>query len=226
MEARARSVAICCAALLLAGAGARADTAADAYRAMGIRPAEVLTGTVLSGRVVPSPDKQVVAVTTYFTGKQDPDGAVNVRLDVFHRREGGALVPIYTRDFGAESGGGVGDGNLQLVDLDGNGRSDIIVSYKSFDEPLIEQRIGEVIVHGSAGFHTVWTGPFEYDSTRAARDVPAERRDRYRREIDIPRTLGEHGQALHFTKEVIAVAGERLPEPKVVHESFPFAASN
>jgi hypothetical protein len=210
------------AALVLAAASARADSAADAYRAMGVRPADVLTGTVLAAKVVPGSDKQVVAVTTYFTGRQEAAGAVNVRLDVFHRR-GEALVSIYTRDFGAEHGGRVGDGNLELVDLDGDGHSDIVVSYESYAEPLVEQRLGEVIVHGAGGFRTAWTGPLEYDSTRAARGVPAERRDRYSREIDIPRTRGEHGRALHFTKEVVAVAGERLAEPKIVQESFPFS---
>jgi hypothetical protein len=220
MKTRARHV-VTAAVLVLAVASVRADTAADAYKAMGIRPADVLTGTVLAAKVVPGPDKQVVAVTSYFTGRQEADGAVNVRLDVFHRR-GEALVSIYTRDFGAERGGRVGNGNLEIVDLDGDGLSDIVVSYESYAEPLIEQRLGEVIVHGPSGFRTAWTGPFEYDSTRAARGVPAERRDRYSREIDIARTRGEHGRTLHFTKEVVAVAGERLAEPKLVQESFPF----
>jgi hypothetical protein len=61
-----------------------------------------------------------------------------------------------------------------------------------------------------------------YDATRAARELPAERRDRFVRKIDPARTLKTHGESLMFTKTTIAVAGERLPEPKVSTEAFPF----
>ena len=209
------------AVVVLASAGAAwADTAAEAYRAMGVEAASVLSGTVLNARVVPGPGKQVVSVTTYFTGDKDPSTAVSVRFDVFQRR-GESLVQLYTRDLGAENGGNVGRGDLQLVDLDNDGINEIILTFDLHSDPLIEQKVSEVVVHGGDGFATVWTGPVEYDSTRAAREVPVERRDRYRREIDLGATLGSRGETLFFTKTVIAVAGERLQQPKLVRESFP-----
>jgi hypothetical protein len=207
-------------AVLLSAAATRADTAAEAYRAMGIQPAEVLAGTVLAARVLPGEDKQVVAVATYLLGRRDKEGGVNVRLDVL-RRAGDALTPVYSRDFGAETGGSVGDGNVSIMDLDRDGVNEIVVSYDSFADPLVTQRLGEVIVHDGAGFHAAWSGPFEYDATRAARTVPRERQDRFVREIDVPNTLRTRGITLFMTKKVIAVAGERLSEPKVVQETFP-----
>jgi hypothetical protein len=203
----------------LASPLALAETAAEAYRAMGIRPADVLTGTVLSAKVLPGADKQVVAVTTYFTGSKGRDDAVGVRLDVFARGQG--LTRLYGREFGQETAGPVAAGELQLVDLDMDGVSEIIASYQTFKDPLIEQRVGEVILHDEAGFRTAWSGPLRYDATKAAREIPLERRDRYEREIDISRTLGTRGITLFCTKTVIAVAGERLPQPKVVQETFP-----
>lgn len=206
---------------LVASAAARADTAADAYRTMGIRPAEVLTGTVLRSRILPGGDKQVVSMTTYFTGKEDRADAVNVRLDVF-RISGEQLEPVYTRDFGKENGGFVGEGELQLVDLDLDGISEIVASYASFADPLIDQRLGEVIFHDQEkGFRTAWAEPMAYDATRAAREVPLARRDRFEREIDLPKTLRTRGITLFVQKKVIAVAGERLSEPKLVQETFP-----
>jgi hypothetical protein len=215
-----RKTGLAAAVVLAAATAARADTAIEAYRAMGIKPASVLSGTVLNARVVPGPGKQVVSVTTYFTGDRDPSTAVSVRFDVFQRR-GENLVQIYTRDLGAENGGNVGRGDLQLVDLDSDGINEIILTFDIHSDPLIEQRVSEVVIHGGDGFATAWTGPVEYDATRAAREVPLERRDRYRREIDFGATLGSQGETLFFKKTVIAVAGERLQQPKLVHESFP-----
>src|SRR5262245_51863570 len=206
--------------VLLAATAARADSAAEAYRAMGIKPAEVLNGTVLTAKVVPGPEKQVVAVTTYFTGSQERNDAVSVRLDVFNR-SGDELTPFFSRNFGKEVGGPVGDGELQLIDLDLDGVNEIITSYSSFEDPLIDQRVGEVIVCDPGGFRTAWSGPLVYDATRAARTVPSERRDRFERVIDFPKTLRTRGITLFVSKRVIAVAGERLPQPQVVQETFP-----
>ena len=85
--------------LIAAGSVAHADTSAEAYRAMGIKPADVLTGTVLTAKVLPGADKQVVAVTTYFTGSKEREDAVNVRLDVFNRT-GDSLALVYERATG------------------------------------------------------------------------------------------------------------------------------
>lgn len=211
------------AALLAAAAAVRADTAIDAYRAMGVAPTDVLSGTVLTARVLPGDDKQVVSITTYFTGVREQSEAVNVRFDVFQRR-GEALTPIFSRDLGAENGGSVGRGDLQLIDLDADGVNEIILAFDSYTEPLIDQRLSEVLLHGGKGFVTAWAGPVEYDATRAARGVPAERRDRFRREIDFPATMRSRGKTLYVEKQMIAVAGERLPEPKLVQETFPLAS--
>ena len=203
----------------------RADNSRAAYEAMGIQPADVLSGTVLVAKVLPgSAHKQVVTVTTYLTGKRANHEAVNVRLDVF-RHAAGELVRVYGRDFGEELGGLVGKGELQLVDLDLDGVNEIIVSYESFLDRLIEQRLGEVIFNRDGVFRTAWSGALDYDATRAARDVPRERRDRFHREFDFRNTMRTRGVTLFMKKHMIAVAGERLPQPKIVEETFPLRES-
>ncbi len=206
--------------LVVVSAIAPAAAGPEVYEAMGLDKGQVLSGTQLIGKVLPGEEKQVVCLATYLTGKKDKSQAVNVALAVL-REQGEKLEQIYSSDYGANYGGLVGDGNLQLVDLDRDGVNEIVVSFDSYADPLIEQQLGEVILWEDAGFRVGWAGPMQYDATKAARTVPVERRDRYRREIDLPNTLRTRGVTLFFKKTMIAVAGERLAEPQVVEETFP-----
>jgi len=192
----------------------------DVYGALGLKTTDVLTGTILEAKVLPGDAKQIVCVASYFTGKKEKSDAVNVRLAVFNAF-GDGLVTVYARDFGKERGGYVANGDLQLMDLDLDHVNEIIVSFDSFEDPLIDQRIGEVILYEGDGFRSAWTGPLEYDATRAARSVSDERRDRFTREIDYADTMRTRGLTLFMTKKVLAVAGEALPQPKPVQETFP-----
>ncbi len=200
-----------------------ASAGVEVYAAMGIDKNNVLSGTQLNAKVVPGEAKQVVCLVTYMTGKSQKDSAVNVRLTVFRRQgEGdGTLTKIFSNDYGATYGGLVGAGDLEVFDLDRDGINEIIVSFDSYVDPLIQQRLGEVILWDEQNFRVGWAGPLEYDATRAARSLPPERRDQYVREINLPRTMGTKGVTLFFDKHMIAVAGEKLAEPKIVQESFP-----
>ena len=133
----------------------------------------------------------------------------------------GRLAPVYSRDLAEVPGGAVSDGDVQSLDLDADGVNEISGSVGSCADPRLEPRLTDSLVHGDAGFEVAWTGPVEYDATRAARDVPAERRDRFVREIDLVNTLRTKGVTLFMDKKVIAVAGDRLAEPKIVKETFP-----
>lgn len=217
---KAGSILMLLAVSILAPGDTRADTSIDAYRAMRIKPQEVLSGTVLTTRVLPGGGKQVVAMVTYLTGKRGEADSVNVRLEVF-RRSGSGLKSVYARDLGEENGGYVARGDIELVDLDGDGINELIVTYDNLRDPLIRERRGELLMHASSGFQKVWSGPMILDTTRAVRKLPAERRDHFVREIDVPRTLRSRGVTLFLSKKVISVAGERLPEPKIVGETFP-----
>jgi len=194
--------------------------APSAYAAMKIPAGEVLNGTVLSATVLGG-DRQVVALVTYLTGNKDEVNAVNVRLEVF-RREGASLVSVYARDYGSENGGLVGRGELELVDLDGDDVKDIFVEYDDFHDKLITLRRGEILTQGRGTFRTVWTGAIEYDATKAAREIPAARRDRFSRRLDVPASLKTRGLNVVFGKTTTAVAGERLTEPKMTREAFPW----
>jgi hypothetical protein len=210
-------------AVLLAAA-APAAAGKDVYKAMGLKTKDVLAGTIFESHVVPGKGEQVICIATFMTGKQDKADAVNVRLAVFDRL-GKELVTLYARDYGEERGGYVANGDLQLLDLDLDGINEMIVSFDSFADPLIEQRLAEVILHDGKTFVAGWTGEVEYDATKAARNVPRERRERFVRELDFGNTMSTRGVTLFFKKHMIAVAGQRLPEPRIIEETYPLRPS-
>lgn len=206
--------------LLVAAGNALADSSQDVYRTLGIDPQRVLAGTTLVSKVTVGREKQIVALTSYMTGRKSAADSVNVRLDVL-RRAGTELIPLFERDYGEVRGAAVAEGNLQLIDLDLDGVQEIIVSFATYEDPLIEQRAGEILASSGEGFRVVWEGSLDYDATRAARDVPPSRRDRFAREIDLIRTISARGRTLYINKTVLAVAGERLEPPREVEETFP-----
>jgi hypothetical protein len=210
-------------AAVVASGAARAEGQADIYRAMGIRPEGVLSGTVMQARVLPGADKQTVALVTYLSGKKEDAEAVGIRLAVF-KREGEKLRSVYDRDFAAENKGFVGRGEIELVDLDGDGRTEIVATWDNARSRVIEERRGEVVMMEGDAFVVAWAGAMSYDATKAAREVPQDRRDRYERSFDIAATMRTRGLTLFVTKKLTHVAGERLSEPRIVRETFPLRA--
>jgi len=206
--------------LSLTSFGVRADTAADVYKAIGIKVKDVMNSSVVTARVLPGDAKQVVAVVTYLTGKKGEADALGVRIEVY-RQEGPKLVSVFARDAAEENGGYVGRGEVALLDLDGDGANEIGLYYDNLKNDMIQERRLDIIVLGESGFETAWSGAVSYDATKAVRDVPQERRDRFLRKLDFAATRKTKGVTLFMTKTVIAVAGERLPQPKQVQETFP-----
>jgi hypothetical protein len=205
------------------GGSARADSTFDVYKQLGIKAKDVMNSSVTTAKVLPGDTKQIVAVVTYLTGKKDENDALDVILAVY-RQEGKDLVPLYTRDAAKENGGFVGRGEMALLDLDGDGVNEIGLYYDNLKNALIQERRLELIVHDDTGFRVGWTGAVNYDATKAARDVPQERRDRYMRKLDFANTRRTKGVTLFMTKTMIAIAGERLPQPREVQETFPLKA--
>jgi len=199
---------------------ARADTATDVYKQIGVKVKDVMNSSVATARVYPGDAKQVVAVVTYLTGKKDEANALGVRLDVL-RNDGGKLVPLYTLDAAKENGGYVGRGEVAILDLDGDGVSEIGLYYDNLKNDLIQDRRLDILMYDGTGFRVAWTGSVSYDATKAVRDVPVERRDRYLRKLDFASTRKTKGVTLFMTKTVIAVAGSRLPQAKQIQETFP-----
>ena len=203
-----------------AATAAHADTAADVFQQMGIKATDVMNSSVATAKVLPGDAKQVVAVVTYLTGKKDEANALGVKLEIY-RQEGTSLSRIYTMDASKDNGGPVGRGEVALLDLDGDGLSEIGFYYDNLKNGLIQERRLDVIVFDEGVFRVAWNGAVNYDATKAVREIPVERRDRYMRKLDFANTRRTKGVTLFMTKTMISVAGERLPQPKDIQETFP-----
>lgn len=212
--------------MILAMAATMANTAGVAqeqfriYGVLGIDAEDVMTGTLLSGEVMPGGEKHTVVIVTYFTGKKERSDAVNVRLTVL-RGVAGAETIVYDRDIGKERGGFVGRGEVELFDFDRDGLKEIVFSYDDHGDKLIAVRMGEILIWKDGRFDAAWSDVLSYDATRDARQVPAERRDHWKREIDYRETMRTKGITLFMNRKVMAVAGETLPQPKIIQEMFP-----
>jgi hypothetical protein len=203
-----------------AATAARADTAADVFQQMGIKATDVMNSSVATAKVLPGDAKQVVAVVTYLTGKKDEVNALGVKLEVY-RQEGPSLSRVYSMDASKENGGSVGRGEVAILDLDGDGISEIGFYYDNLKNSLIQERRLDVIVFDEGVFRIAWNGAVNYDATKAVREIPVERRDRYMRKLDFANTRRTKGITLFMTKTMISVAGERLAQPKEIQETFP-----
>ena len=216
---------VVCAALAagVAGVAAQSPNQYEVFLAMGLKPKSVLTGTVVRGDVLPDPGEEVVAVATWMTGAKDKAQAVAVRFAIL-TEDGSRVRVLHKIDYGDRYPGGVGRGEIELLDVDGDGLREILVTFDDYGDRLIERRRGEFL-HWTGGALTAgWEGEVAHDSTREAREVPPERRDRFVRTINYGETLRTRGVTLYFDKKVYAVAGETLAEPKVVLEPFPLKA--
>jgi hypothetical protein len=191
----------------------------EVYAVMGIDKNKVISATQTTAQVFAGDEKQLVCLVAYMSGKKEKT-EIKLRLAVLKGADGD-YTTIWDQDISAKYEGKVGEGNLELFDLDRDGLSEIVVSFDLFSDPLIRQRFGEVLFWDENRFKTAWSGTFEYDATKAVRDVPVERRDHFIRKLDLINTLRTRGVTLFFNKTMIAVAGERLVEPKVVEETFP-----
>jgi hypothetical protein len=203
-----------------AATAAHADTAADVFQQMGIKATDVMNSSVATAKVLPGDAKQVVAVVTYLTGKKDEANALGVKLEIY-RQEGTSLSRVYTMDASKDNGGPVGRGEVALLDLDGDGVSEVGFYYDNLKNGLIQERRLDVIVFDEGVFRVAWNGAVNYDATKAVREIPVERRDRYMRKLDFANTRRTKGVTLFMTKTMISVAGERLPQPKDIQETFP-----
>jgi hypothetical protein len=107
------------------------------------------------------------------------------------------------------------------LDLDGDGVSEIGLYYDNLKNDLIQDRRLDILVFDGTSFRVAWTGSVSYDATKAVRDVPPDRRDRYLRKLDFANTRRTKGLTLFMTKTMISVAGSRLPQSKQIQETFP-----
>lgn len=153
------------------------------------------------------------------TGESDPARATEIILGVFTTApEGGRGALLWSHRIAAESRGPAHGGEFAAVDLDGDGKSELILTWDRSTDPKVVDRAGAILVFEDLSApRRVWEGEWEKD-TRRDEATPPSLREKFRRDIDYAATRREAGRAIHFTKTYSMLAGRPLDPPRTGEE--------
>ncbi len=178
-----------------------------------------LTTTVVPADLDGDGNQEVLVAVNALTGESDPAKGSEVLFGIAAPSVGNVRGKLlWTRHVMAETGQPAHDGELTAVDLDGDGHSDLVLTWdRSLVAGRVERRAEIYTVHDPAHPRKVWEGEWEVD-TRQDKDVAAAKREWRRREIDFGATRREAGQAIVFKKIQAVEAGAKVQPPRVESE--------
>ncbi|GAB4222248.1 MAG: hypothetical protein Kow0062_18770 [Acidobacteriota bacterium] len=163
--------------------------------------------------------KEGIVLVEALTGEQEPARAVEVILGIV----GGPGAPdngtlLWTRHVSRDTGQPAHSAEITAVDLDGDGGSELILTWDRALDDRTRDRFAEIwAVDGPGRLRKVWQGRWEVD-TRRTDSVPVAERTRYQTRIDFGATRRLAGRGIVFERVYTVVAGETLAEPKIVRE--------
>lgn len=179
-----------------------------------------LTTTEIRADLDGDGNPETLVAVNALTGESDPAHGSEVLFGVAAAASGGQRGPLYwSRRISAESGQPAHDGELSAVDLDGDGRSELILTWDRALTDLRRERVAEVYVFGRDLGHPrkAWEGWWEKDTRRDPK-VPEAQREWVRREIDFGATRRAAGRGISLKSTRTIEAGRKLDPPRVEQE--------
>lgn len=160
-----------------------------------------------------------IVLVNALTGERDPARGSEVILAITAPEvDGKPGKLLWARHVMRDSRQPAHDGEVTAVDLDGDGASELILTWDRSLTDKATDRWGEIYtVRDPLVPQRVWEGPWERD-TRRDPTVREGDREWFRREIDFAATRKEAGRALVFKKKYTVIAGVALAAPKLVPE--------
>ncbi len=162
---------------------------------------------------------EVILVVNALTGDSDPIRGSEVIFGVAE----GVPAPargrlLWSRHVVAETGKAAHDGEIAAVDLDGDGKSELILTWDQSLSADRTERWGEIYVMSDLSRpRRVWEGSWERD-TRSDPETPAAQREWFRRDIDYGATRRAAGQSIVFRKIQAMQGGVRIDPARVESE--------
>ena len=164
-------------------------------------------------------NQEVLLAVNALTGETDPARGSEVIFGIAATptaAERGKL--LWSRHVMAETGQAAHDGELTAVDLDGDGRSELILTWdRSLSSTRVERWCEIYTVADTASPRKVWEGAWEKD-TRRDKDTPEAKREWMRREVDYGATRRGAGQAIVLKKVQAVEGGVKIDPPRVESE--------
>ncbi len=159
--------------------------------------------------------REGVILVVALTGEKDPARATEVLLGTWDASAGEKGELLWSRHVVAETGQPAHDGEMEILDLDGDGQQEIVLSWNRGLRPGLVDRWAEIwTVPDPRHPVKVWEGPWGRD-TRLDRETPAGRKESFQREIDYGATRAAKGRALVFRDTWRMIAGKVLDPPRV-----------
>ncbi|MCU0230983.1 MAG: hypothetical protein MUC67_06340 [Acidobacteria bacterium] len=162
---------------------------------------------------------ETLVIVTAITSAKEPAKGTEVVVGVIDGRapaDKGQL--LWSRQIMAATGRPAHGGDVQAVDVDGDRRNELILTW---DRSLSAEKVdrwGEIWVFDDlVRPRRVWEGQWEQD-TRKDPDTPVASREFMKRTIDYGATRKAAGRAVVFQKSFGMTAGRALNPPRVVEE--------
>ncbi|MBP7148794.1 MAG: hypothetical protein KBD01_14765 [Acidobacteria bacterium] len=159
-----------------------------------------------------------IVLVSALTGEKDATRGSEVILGLVDARAGGDRGPLtWARHVMQETGQPAHGGDITAVDLDGDGRSELILTWNRSLSARKVERWAEIYGGDPRAPRRIWEGWWERD-TRRDPQTPAGDREWVRREVDYGATRREAGRALVLRKIHGMAAGRALEPPREAPE--------
>lgn len=198
--------------LLLLGAQAEPAAAPDPR---SVPSKKLISRTIFSSDLDGNGVSEEVVLINRITGSRDIERTFDVQIGVY----GADDALLWSESILETLGGPCYGAELTLVDLEGDGLNELVLTYLAADGPSRWEGRGVVYRWELGRAHRVWSGVLRLDNSRD-QEVPPSERTAFRMELDIPKTIGARGRTLFFEKRMTMVAGVSLDAPRALVERF------
>jgi hypothetical protein len=166
--------------------------------------------------------KEELWLVNALTGEREPSEATEVIFGIVAGARQGESRPelLFSRHVSAATGQPAHHGELMALDLDGDGGSEVLLTWSRSVDETVRERWAEIYaVDPPFQPRRVWEGHWLRDTSDRS-DLPAEQQNHFEREIDYGATRAAAGVAIVFEKTVYVAAGQRLDPPRTTEQKI------